>query len=76
LASALAAVEFDDDEPAPDEELLRKAEALADTGFEEIVASEWPDPVAPELNVVNTEDASEEPAGEESRNADASVHSA
>ena len=76
LESALAAVEFDDDEPAPDEELLRKAEALADTGFEEIVASEWPDPVAPELNVVNTEDASEEPAGEESRNADASVHSA
>jgi len=76
LQSALAAVESDDDEPAPDEELLRKAEALADTGFEEIVASEWPDPVAPELNVVDAEDASEEPAGEESRNADASVHSA
>lgn len=76
LQSALAAVESDDDEPAPDEELLRKAEALADTGFEEIVASEWPDPVAPELNVVDAEDASEETAGEESRNADASVHSA
>lgn len=75
LEPALAAVESDD-EPAPDEEILRKAEALADTGFEEIVASEWPDPAAPELNVFDAEDATEEPAVEESRNADASVHSA
>lgn len=76
LQPALVEVESDDDEPAPDEELLRKAEALADTGFEEIVASEWPDPAAPELNVVDAGDAAEEPAGEESRSADASVHSA
>jgi hypothetical protein len=76
LQPALVEVESDDDEPAPDEELLRKAEALADTGFEEIVASEWPDPAATELNVVDAGDAAEEPAGEESRSADASVHSA
>ena len=34
--------EADDDEPAPDAEELAEAEALADSGFEEIVAQEWP----------------------------------
>lgn len=32
----------DDDEPAPDADKLAEAEALADSGFEEIVAQEWP----------------------------------
>jgi len=76
LQPALAAVGSEDDEPPPDEELLRKAEALADTGFEEIVASEWPDPAASALTLVETDDDGGESAGEESRNADASAHSA
>jgi segregation and condensation protein B len=33
-----------DDEPEPDAEALAQAESLADSDFEQIVASEWPDP--------------------------------
>ena len=78
LQPALVAEEESDDEPAPADEELRRAEALADTGFEEIVASEWPDPASSVVTVLDGDGGgeSEGEAVEESRNADASAHSA
>ncbi|MDH5312191.1 MAG: SMC-Scp complex subunit ScpB, partial [Gammaproteobacteria bacterium] len=78
LQPALVAEEESDDEPAPADEELRRAEALADTGFEEIVASEWPDPASSVVTVLDGDGdgESEGEAVEESRNADASAHSA
>ena len=49
-----------DDTPEPDPAALAEAEALADTGFEEIVATEWPDPTAEETDTAassNDEDS-------------------
>ena len=76
LQPALVAEEESDDEPAPADEELRRAEALADTGFEEIVASEWPDPASSVVTVLDGDGESEGEAVEESRSADASAHSA
>lgn len=52
-------------EPEPDAAALAEAEALADAGFEEIVATEWPDPIL--------KDAQVDAAPQEDDDADASV---
>lgn len=43
---ALEDSDEEDDTPEPDPEALAQAESLADSGFEEIIATEWPDPGA------------------------------
>lgn len=73
-SNELAAVPVDGDEdPADndsvDDEALAEAEALADSGFEELVATEWP---APDGDAVADESGDTEPATTESE-ADASV---
>ncbi len=73
-----------DDEPAVDEDAMAQAEALADTDFEEIVASEWPEPpkAAPGAAIEIIEplpatDAAKEPTHESTNDdADTSVESA
>ncbi len=52
-------------EAEPDAAALAEAEALADAGFEEIVATEWPDPIL--------KDAQVDAAPQEDDDADASV---
>ncbi len=47
------------DEADPDEEAVAAAEALVDGGFEEIVATEWPDPGA-EISVDGDPESTEE----------------
>jgi len=66
------------EEPEPDPAALAAAEAIADSDFEEIVASEWPDPSqAAEIRVVDadTSDDGEERPTTESEEKDASVGS-
>lgn len=53
-----------------DPDALAEAEALADSGFEELVANEWPEPVAGQDDAVEANDAIEAQADED---ADASV---
>jgi len=65
----------EDDEPVPGDDELRRAEALADTGFEEIVASEWPDPAASVITVIDDEETVGDES-DESRGADASAQRA
>ncbi len=73
-----------DDEPAVDADAMAQAEALADTDFEEIVASEWPEPpkAAPGAAIEIIEplpatDAAKEPTHESTNDdADTSVESA
>lgn len=66
----------DEQEPSekaePDADELARAEALADTGFEEIIAKEWPDPAGSLVGVLESEpdEASDD---EDSRDADASA---
>ena len=84
---AAVAVETDpevDDEPEPDADAMAQAEALADTNFEEIVASEWPEPSvaggAAAIEIIEPKpdtDSANEPASEPSNDdADPSVESA
>lgn len=49
--------DFDEDEPEPDADAMAQAEALADTNFEEIVASEWPDPSAGAIQIIEPKQA-------------------
>ena len=53
----------EEDEPEPDAETMAGAEALADTDFEAIIASEWPEPSSSSQPA--TEDDSEDPEQEE-----------
>lgn len=60
----------EDEEPDPDAEAMAGAEALADTDFEAIIASEWPEPNSSSQPA--TESVSEDPE-QEDKSTDASV---
>ena len=84
-AIAAIAVEAEvEDEPEPDADAMAQAEALADTNFEEIVASEWPEPSvasgAAAIEIIEPKpdaDSANAPANEPSSDdADPSVESA
>ncbi len=58
-------------EDDPDEAAVAAAEALVDADFEEIVATEWPDPASPEAHAGESETAQEPEAGSEDTGASA-----
>ena len=62
-----------DDEPEPDADAMAQAEALADADFEEIVASEWPEPSAGAAIEIIEPKSANEPTNDD---ADTSVESA
>ena len=69
-----------DDEPEPDASAMAQAEALADANFEEIVASEWPEPSAGSqgaaIEIIEPEPANDDASAPESEDADTSVERA
>ena len=69
-----------DDEPEPDASAMAQAEALADANFEEIVASEWPEPSAGSqeaaIEIIEPEPANDDASASDSEDADTSVERA
>lgn len=69
-----------DEEPEPDASAMAQAEALADANFEEIVASEWPEPSAGSqeaaIEIIEPEPANDDASQPDSEDADTSVERA